>query len=225
MARINNLNNFLTDVASAIKEKKGDNTPILASEFDTEIENLPTGEKIETLAKLNEKANELVEYYKTIPSTYTSYTDENITLYTPDETCKTYAIAKRTNGMYRIFWFKNNIGINFQKISSTSYNLRAWYLIFGQTTNYDLSLYSNKIMVGLFNSTGYQSSDMSTLNQCLTAIQSNSTTYSNISGLPYIAKDTNYDIPFCNTFIIDSELNTPATTQKISSNETIQVKS
>lgn len=182
----------------------------------------PTG-KIDTLAKLNEKANELVEYYQTIPSAYTSYTDENITLYTPDETCKTYVIAKRANGMYRIFWLKNNIGINFQKSSSISYTLRPWYLIFGQIDNYDLSLYSNEIMVGLFGLTGYQSSDMSTLNQCLTAIQSNSTTYSNISSVPYIAKDTNYDIPFCNTFIIDSELNTLTATQKISSNETIEV--
>ena len=43
MARIDNLSNFLTDVATAIKEKKGDNTPILASEFDTEITNLPSG--------------------------------------------------------------------------------------------------------------------------------------------------------------------------------------
>ena len=43
MARTDNLTNFLTDVASAIKTKKGDDTPILASDFDTEIENLPSG--------------------------------------------------------------------------------------------------------------------------------------------------------------------------------------
>ena len=43
MARTNNLTNFLTDVASAIKTKKGDNTPIPASNFDTEITNLPSG--------------------------------------------------------------------------------------------------------------------------------------------------------------------------------------
>ena len=43
MARIDNLTNFLTDVASAIKDKKGDNTPISASNFDTEIANLPSG--------------------------------------------------------------------------------------------------------------------------------------------------------------------------------------
>ena len=43
MARTNTLGNFLTDVATAIKTKKGDDTPILASDFDTEIENLPSG--------------------------------------------------------------------------------------------------------------------------------------------------------------------------------------
>lgn len=43
MARTNTLTNYLTDVAEAIKIKKGDDTPILASEFDTEITNLPSG--------------------------------------------------------------------------------------------------------------------------------------------------------------------------------------
>lgn len=43
MARINNLTNFLTDVASAIKTKKGDSTAIAAEDFDTEILALPTG--------------------------------------------------------------------------------------------------------------------------------------------------------------------------------------
>lgn len=43
MARIDSLTNFLTDIATAIKTKKGDDTPILASNFDTEITNLPSG--------------------------------------------------------------------------------------------------------------------------------------------------------------------------------------
>lgn len=46
MARTDNLSNYLEDVASAIKEKKGDNSPINASEFDNEIENLPSGEDV-----------------------------------------------------------------------------------------------------------------------------------------------------------------------------------
>ena len=43
MARTDNLTNFLTDVAGAIRTKKGTTNPILASDFDTEIANLPSG--------------------------------------------------------------------------------------------------------------------------------------------------------------------------------------
>ena len=48
MARVDTLTNYLTDVASAIKTKKGDSTPILASNFDTEIVNLPTGANLQS---------------------------------------------------------------------------------------------------------------------------------------------------------------------------------
>jgi len=43
MARTDTLGNFLTDVADAIREKKGTSETIQASEFDTEIANLPSG--------------------------------------------------------------------------------------------------------------------------------------------------------------------------------------
>lgn len=43
MARIDTLPHFLTDVADAIREKKGTSETIQASDFDTEIENLPSG--------------------------------------------------------------------------------------------------------------------------------------------------------------------------------------
>ena len=42
MARTNNLSDFLTDVASAIKTKKGSETAIPAASFDTEILALPS---------------------------------------------------------------------------------------------------------------------------------------------------------------------------------------
>ena len=44
MARTDTLTNFLTDVATAIKAKKSDSTPIPAANFDTEITNLPSGD-------------------------------------------------------------------------------------------------------------------------------------------------------------------------------------
>ena len=43
MARIDNLTNFLSDVASAIRNKKGTTDTILASNFDTEIASIESG--------------------------------------------------------------------------------------------------------------------------------------------------------------------------------------
>lgn len=43
MARTDSLPNFLTDISKAIKNKKKDETPIPAKDFDKEIENLITG--------------------------------------------------------------------------------------------------------------------------------------------------------------------------------------
>ena len=43
MARTNTLGNFLTDVADAIREKKGTTDTILASNFDTEIASIESG--------------------------------------------------------------------------------------------------------------------------------------------------------------------------------------
>lgn len=43
MARIDTLNNFLTDVADSIREKKGSTGVIPAANFDTEIESIPSG--------------------------------------------------------------------------------------------------------------------------------------------------------------------------------------
>lgn len=51
MARIDNLTNFLTDVASAIKEKKGTTAKIPASSFDSEIASIVTSDDV----KLQEK--------------------------------------------------------------------------------------------------------------------------------------------------------------------------
>ena len=54
MARIDTLINFLTDVAAAIRAKKGDSTLIPAADFDTEITNLPSGDNT-TLISLIER--------------------------------------------------------------------------------------------------------------------------------------------------------------------------
>lgn len=47
MARTDSLGNFLIDVADAIREKKGTSETIQASQFDTEIANLPSGSDLD----------------------------------------------------------------------------------------------------------------------------------------------------------------------------------
>ena len=68
MARTNSLGNFLTDVADAIREKKGTTDTILASNFDTEIASIESGGDIneylsDTITKGN---NSLGGWTKTI---------------------------------------------------------------------------------------------------------------------------------------------------------------
>lgn len=52
MARVDNLSNFLTDVADAIRDKKGTSATIAASSFDTEIATIVTSDDV----KLQEKS-------------------------------------------------------------------------------------------------------------------------------------------------------------------------
>lgn len=62
MARTDTLGNFLTDVADAIREKKGTSETIQASNFDTEIENLPSGGEQDIIIDLTKLASEAYPY-------------------------------------------------------------------------------------------------------------------------------------------------------------------
>lgn len=68
MARTDNLSNYLTDVAQAIKDKKNDQSPINASDFDTEIANLPSGggENIEDYISSDSTSSDASSYSTSI---------------------------------------------------------------------------------------------------------------------------------------------------------------
>lgn len=66
MARTNSLGNFLTDVADAIRTKKGSQELIAAADFDTEIENLPSGG-----GAIEEKDVNFYDYDGTLVNSYT----------------------------------------------------------------------------------------------------------------------------------------------------------
>lgn len=100
MARIDNLTNFLTDVATSIKAKTGDSSLIPASQFDTKIAGITTGKlSNEEYTKANNNLDEILyQSQNVLPDTYqeveyleasgTQYIDTN---FTPNINTKAYA--------------------------------------------------------------------------------------------------------------------------------------
>lgn len=220
-SEITRLQNAKADIKAAI-ESKGVEVPSSAKldSFDTYIENISgSGEPIHTFAQLNEKAKEFVDYLLDIPSTYTSSSSEPITLYTPDETCKKYIIAKKPNGYYRAYWIKTNTGV-VSSVVSTYYQMKSWYLNVSQVGLTDLTSFDNAIIPGNYVPSGYSTGDLYTVQACLDALKSSQTSYTRITEYPKL--DGQKDIPYSNTFVYDSALDELIIPQKISSNEIIQ---
>ncbi len=96
MARVNNLSNFLTDVASAIKTKKGSETNIPAANFDTEILALPSQGTYEQRV-LNISANGTQTI--TPSSGYDAIDELELTVAVPEKQLqsKTYDFTQNTN--------------------------------------------------------------------------------------------------------------------------------
>lgn len=76
MARIDNLTNFLTDVANAIRGKKGTTGEIPASSFDTEIASITTSTTEDLSAELTEQTNLLTQQGTTIDEILESLQDK-----------------------------------------------------------------------------------------------------------------------------------------------------
>lgn len=83
MARTDNLNNFLTDVADAIRTKTGGTEQIQASQFDTEIESINTGitpngivESYYAYAGENISAGDFVQFINGAASTETGVSED-----------------------------------------------------------------------------------------------------------------------------------------------------
>ena len=97
MARTDNLTNFLTDVASAIKKKKGTTDLIQPKDFDTEIQSISGGGKnhIETIlqAYAENSAQD-----NTVPRTKYDRTDSNIDYLVFDETTHKWTVQQDFEG-------------------------------------------------------------------------------------------------------------------------------
>lgn len=255
MARTNNLTNFLTDVATAIKTKTGDSTAIPASQFDTKIANITTGHldnteyteanddlddilngttEIDSIKKLNDNINSIINdfdnYLQMKIKSYSVYTENPITLYTPDANCPIYVIHKKSNGKYRVVWGKTFISL----ISNASFGFKIPILKTIYQANAKFSSINNAIEISEYSGSiisSYYSNEFNTPTDVINAISSptGNITYTKwTSGNTYTsALDNPYLITYTNTNVFDGRNSNLELllSQKISANETIEVKS
>ena len=92
MARTDNLTNYLTDVADAIREKKGTTDVIPANTFDEEIKNLPSG------------GGDVSEYFET---TVTNSNKTDFGRYKLIKKIPTITIDSSVNDLSNLFWQSN----------------------------------------------------------------------------------------------------------------------
>lgn len=98
MARINNLTNFLTDVAVAIKEKTGDSTAIPAEEFDTKIAEIQTQGSYQTKSTtISTNGN----YSLTPDQGYDAMNQVDISVNVPQTTANLQTKTITTNGEHQ----------------------------------------------------------------------------------------------------------------------------
>ena len=149
MARTDNLTNFLTDVAGAIKTKKGSSTAIAAEDFDTEILALPSQGTYQTksitvttdgsVSVLPEQGYDAIEQL-TVTTNVTNpeyeldlaLTNEILAPYKPYKQLE-YIQSTGTQWIDTGVYGKTTTGIDmkFRQLSSTSYSG-----IFGGRTSY-----------------------------------------------------------------------------------------
>ena len=222
-SEITRLQNAKADIKTAI-EAKGVEIPSNATldEYSDYVEEIPSGGGTpKTIDDINNTIKQYINHLLSIPETYPTYTNSNVTLYTPSSEYTQYAICKVSN-KYRIYWtLANSIVCRYGTTSLTSAYLK---LALNAPTNYNYNNWENALTPGYTNANRYRSDAFDTLEKCLQAIQSNTTSYSLSYGNMSIDFDTPYDIAFTNMTFYDMVDDTKEylTAQKISSNETIE---
>lgn len=177
-----------------------------------------------TITDINNMLVDFDNYLQTLVNNYTAYTNEAITIYTPDADSTNFMIQKRSNGKYRIVWCNDIYYLCLISNSTQGFCYRSG----GGTTKYPIS-------APIFLTTeggsvkGYYSGDFSTLESLLLAIQN-----SNGSGISYTSYsgglvyggvlDANWISPISNLPVFESDLKTPFINGRVlSHNTTISV--
>lgn len=173
-----------------------------------------------TIEEANLTLNNYISNLTKIPTRYSTYTTDNVTLYTPNSNFYTYLIVKHAvagGAKYRIYWIQtNNMFALTGQHSIGQYQMKIDMPELSNFKNWNNQISETSSSPFIYRSTTYSS-----MAECIQAIQSNSTSYSSTStGISWYGEDI-----YTNTTIRDlfneGELYLPA--KKISSNETIEV--
>lgn len=228
MARTDTLGHFLTDVADAIRTVEGSGEAIQASDFDTRIEALSSGSSEPTsLNELNETivdlASAFIDYMRDLPSTYETYTNQAVTLYTPNIDYQKYFIQKRSSGKYRVIWFNLDMVV----MTSNAIYEPHWSISGNANKTELLSIFKDAGTVAMerYASNWYISPEYDTVNECIEKMLSNELTYNYTTNVTLSAvQDTPYIIPYTNLSIIKNTSGNSGETalsRRISQTETI----
>ena len=184
------------------------------------ITNVSGGTTLTNMTDVNNMLASFDNYLDTLVDNYTAYTNEPITIYTPDADSTNFMIQKRSNGKYRIVWCND---IYYLCLISNSTQ--------GFCYRYSGGVGKNPISAPITLTTegsgvkGYYSGDFSTLESLLLAIQNSNgsgisyTSYS--SGLIYSGVlDANWTSPISNLPVFQSDLINPFTNGKVLSHNT-----
>lgn len=168
---------------------------------------------------------------------------ENVTIYTPSEECKYYYICSNTSG-FRILWFVENIIVTENlkiypytntsikptsiSISANSFLANGELEVTNTTSEISKLIYYHEYEY--FFDFGYHSQYYSTIEECIEALKSNTTTYTRSTGSAFGATIYANKTPvivtngielLANNLNVENEINNCA--RQLSSNETIVV--
>lgn len=187
-----------------------------------------------SIKSLNDNLNITLDNFRNFLSNkindYSTYTNNAITLYTPDEKCQVYVIHKKSNGKYRVVWGKNVISV----LNNTTFGFKYLSTKYIQQADANISQLFDLIELSDYAGNAvlsYYSNDFDTAVDVINAISSptgNIAYTKYVSGNNYsTALDSPYLITYTNTNVFDGRSSNldVLLSQKISTNETIEVKS
>lgn len=173
------------------------------------------------LTELNNVLSDFDDYLVALVDNYTAYTNEPITIYTPDVDSTSFMIQKRSNGKYRMVWC--NFAFYLCLVSNSSQSFGNNYLIGGYYK------FSQPLLLNVLATSGplvksYYSSEFNTLEDLVVALQN-----SNGSGISYTVYnkfgfsgvlDATWTSPISNLPVFESDKTTPFLNGKVLSHDT-----